>query len=89
MGGASALPPYPSLLKFRQLLHLNQTGVQDLISCGDKTNRKTTKTVIEKTASNVLIQPFSFIAINLRISVHHLHLSLIQSCGFCSQLNEG
>ena len=32
MGGASALPPYPSLLKFRQLLHLNQAGVQNLIS---------------------------------------------------------
>ena len=25
-------PPYPSLLKFRQLLHLNQSGVQNLIS---------------------------------------------------------
>ena len=25
-------PPYPSLLKLRQLLHLNQAGVQHLIS---------------------------------------------------------
>ncbi len=31
MGGQFA-PPYPSLLKFRQLLHLNQAGVQNLIS---------------------------------------------------------
>ena len=31
MGGANALPP-PSLFMFRQLLHLNQAGVQHLIS---------------------------------------------------------
>ena len=31
MGGAGGLPP-PSLFMFRQLLHLNQAGVQHLIS---------------------------------------------------------
>ena len=79
----------PILLEFSQILHLNKASIRNLICCGDKTDRKTTKTVIEKTASNILILPFYFITKNLRIIVHHLHLSLIQSCGICSQMNDG